>query len=72
MKMIWIITWFLFTAIRVYGLSLNALRWATCIRVIAGNTIDAAFNWFLRRKLKQALQPAKLVKLIKLIQGNMF
>ncbi|XP_037796985.1 sorting nexin-14-like isoform X3 [Penaeus monodon] len=62
----------LYIAVRVYGLSINALRWLMCVRVLAGNTLDAAVSWFLRRKLSLALAPPRIVKLIHLIRDALF
>ncbi|XP_027207564.2 sorting nexin-14 isoform X6 [Penaeus vannamei] len=62
----------LYIAVRVYGLSINALRWLMCVRVLAGNTLDAAVCWFLRRKLSLALAPPRIVKLIHLIRDALF
>ncbi|XP_042866403.1 sorting nexin-14-like isoform X2 [Penaeus japonicus] len=62
----------LYIAVRVYGLSINALRWLMCVRVLAGNTLDAAVSWFLRRKLSLALAPPRIVKLIHLVRDALF
>nr|XP_053628203.1 sorting nexin-14-like [Cherax quadricarinatus] len=62
----------LYLVVRVYGLSINALRWIMCLRVLAKNTLDAAVCWFLRRKLALALAPPRIVKLIHLIRDALF
>nr|XP_045582931.1 sorting nexin-14-like isoform X3 [Procambarus clarkii] len=62
----------LYLVVRVYGLSINALRWIVCLRVLARNTLDAAVSMFLRRKLTLALAPPRIVKLIHLIRDALF
>ncbi|KAK3881630.1 hypothetical protein Pcinc_013938 [Petrolisthes cinctipes] len=62
----------LYLVVRVYGLSIIALQWLMCIRVMARSTIDAAVTWFLRQKLKVALAPPRIVKLIHLIRDALF
>lgn len=62
----------LYLMVRVYGLSVSALRWFMCIRVLAGNTFDAGVSWYLRRKLALALAPPRIVKLIHLIRDALF
>ncbi|CAL4096270.1 unnamed protein product, partial [Meganyctiphanes norvegica] len=62
----------IYLGIRVYGLSMNAVQWLVCIRSLAGNTINAAIDWFLQRKLKQALSPPRIIKLIHIIRDALF
>ncbi|XP_066970785.1 sorting nexin-14-like isoform X7 [Macrobrachium rosenbergii] len=62
----------LYLVVRVYGLSISALRWCMCIRLLAGSTLDAAVSWFLRRKLALALAPPRIIKLIHLVRDALF
>ncbi|XP_042216156.1 sorting nexin-14-like isoform X2 [Homarus americanus] len=62
----------LYLVVRVYGLSISALRWLMCVRLLTRSTLDAAVAWFLRRKLALALAPPRIVKLIHLIRDALF
>ncbi|XP_076047790.1 sorting nexin-14-like isoform X2 [Oratosquilla oratoria] len=62
----------LFVGVRVYGLSMQVLRWLMCLRLLCRCTFDAAVAWFLRRRLSQALVPPRIVKLIHLIRDALF
>ncbi|KAK7076525.1 Sorting nexin-14 [Halocaridina rubra] len=62
----------LYLVVRVYGLSISALRWCMCIRLLVGNTVDAAISWYLRRKLALALAPPRIIKLIHLVRDALF